>query len=50
MTRPIRWDRISERYDQMLKYASVIRVGTASTEAILRRLMKANPAHRPTRR
>jgi TnpA family transposase len=29
----------------MLKYATAIRVGTASTEAILRRFMKANAAH-----
>jgi TnpA family transposase len=45
MTRPIRWDRIGEQYDQMLKYATAIRVGTASTEAILRRFMKANATH-----
>jgi TnpA family transposase len=45
MTRPIRWDRIAEQYDQMIKYATAIRVGTASTEAILRRFMKANAAH-----
>jgi TnpA family transposase len=45
MTHPIRWDRIGEQYDQMLKYATAIRVGTASTEAILRRFMKANAAH-----
>ena len=29
LTRPIRWDRISEQYDQMVKYATAIRVGTA---------------------
>jgi TnpA family transposase len=45
MTRPIRWDRIGEQYDQMIKYATAIRVGTASTEAILRRFMKANATH-----
>lgn len=45
LTRPIRWDRIAEQYDQMVKYATAIRVGTASTEAILRRFMKANAAH-----
>lgn len=45
LTRPIRWERIAEQYDQMLKYATAIRVGTASTEAILRRFMKANAAH-----
>jgi len=44
LTRPIRWDRIEHQYDQMIKYATAIRVGTASTEAILRRFMKANAA------
>lgn len=45
LTRPIRWDLIAQQYDQMLKYATAIRTGTASTEAILRRFMKANAAH-----
>lgn len=45
LTRPIRWDRIEQQYDQMVKYATAIRIGTASTEAILRRFMKANAAH-----
>jgi TnpA family transposase len=45
LTRPIRWDRIEQQYDQMIKYATAIRVGTASTEAILRRFMKANATH-----
>lgn len=37
LTRPIRWDLIAGQYDSMIKYATAIRVGTASTEAILRR-------------
>ncbi|WP_236567479.1 Tn3 family transposase [Nocardia sp. CY41] len=45
MTRPIRWELIAEQYDQMVKYATAIRTGTASTEAILRRFMKANATH-----
>jgi TnpA family transposase len=45
MTRPIRWDRIGEQYDQMIKYATAIRFGTASPEAILRRFVKANATH-----
>ncbi|MFF7941490.1 Tn3 family transposase [Nocardia gamkensis] len=45
MTRPINWTKIAEQYDQMVKYATAIRTGTASTEAILRRFMKANSAH-----
>jgi TnpA family transposase len=42
LTRPIRWELIAEQYDQMVKYATAIRTGTASTEAILRRFIKAN--------
>jgi TnpA family transposase len=38
LTRPIRWDLIAAQYDQMIKYATAIRTGTASTEAILPRL------------
>ncbi|MDX6240057.1 MAG: hypothetical protein QOG10_4877 [Kribbellaceae bacterium] len=45
LTRPIRWDVIAEQYDQMIKYATAIRSGTASTEAILRRFTKANAIH-----
>ncbi|KKC04333.1 Tn3 family transposase [Mycobacterium nebraskense] len=45
MTRPISWTKIAEQYDQAVKYATAIRTGTASTEAILRRFMKANAAH-----
>ncbi len=44
-TRPIRWERIAEQYDQMIKYATAIRTRTASTEAILRRFMQANAIH-----
>ncbi|MFY1621568.1 Tn3 family transposase [Micromonospora sp. WMMD735] len=45
LTRPIRWDIIAEQYDQMIKYATAIRAGTASTEAILRRFTRANAQH-----
>jgi hypothetical protein len=45
LTRPIRWDLIAAQYDQMIKYATAIRAGTASTEAILRRFTKANAVH-----
>ncbi|GLX04668.1 Tn3 family transposase [Microbispora sp. NBRC 16548] len=40
MTRPIRWDMIENNYDQLIKYATAIQVGTASTEAILRRFTR----------
>ena len=44
MTRPIRWEIIEQNYDQLVKYATAIRVGTASTEAILRRFTR-NASH-----
>jgi TnpA family transposase len=44
LTRPIRWDLIAQQYDQMTKYATAIRTGTASTEAILRRFTR-NASH-----
>ncbi len=44
MTRPIRWELIEQNYDLLVKYATAIRVGTASTEAILRRFTR-NASH-----
>ena len=44
LTRPIRWDIIEQNYEQMIKYATAIRVGTASTESILRRFTR-NASH-----
>jgi TnpA family transposase len=45
--RPIRWDLIDENYDQMVKYATAIKNGTASTEAVLSRFTGAasHPAY-----
>jgi TnpA family transposase len=44
LTRPIRWDVIAANYDQVIKYATAIRTGTASTEAILSRFTR-NASH-----
>nr|WP_043175317.1 Tn3 family transposase [Streptomyces sp. NRRL B-24484] len=41
MTRPIRWEVIAANWDQVIKYATAIRTGTASTEAILSRFTRA---------
>jgi TnpA family transposase len=49
LTRPIRWDRIADQYDQMIRYTTAIRLGTADTEAILRRFTRSNIQH-PTYR
>jgi TnpA family transposase len=45
LTRPINWTLIAENYDLMVKYATAMRLGTAETEAILRRFMSTGPQH-----
>jgi len=45
LTRPIDWTLIAENYDMMIKYATAMRLGTAETEAILRRFMSTGPQH-----
>ncbi len=47
LTRPINWDLIRQQYDQMVKYATALRLGTAQTEAILKRFSR-NPFKHPT--
>jgi len=49
MTRPINWDLISQQYDEMIKYATALKQGTANPEAILRRFTRNNIQH-PTYR
>ncbi|WP_308418064.1 Tn3 family transposase [Microtetraspora fusca] len=41
--RPIDWDLISRHYDQMIKYATALRLGTAEAEQVLRRFTKGGP-------
>ena len=43
------WELIRRQYDEMVKYATALRIGTAETEAILRRFTRANVQH-PTYR
>lgn len=45
LTRPIDWDLITSQYDEMVKYATALRLGTADTEAILRRFTRNNLQH-----
>ncbi|WP_036486612.1 Tn3 family transposase [Myxosarcina sp. GI1] len=47
LTRPINWDLIRQQYDQMVKYTTALRLGTAETEAILKRFSR-NPFKHPT--
>lgn len=45
LTRPIKWDLIRQQYDEMVKYATALRLGTAEAEAILRRFTRGNLQH-----
>ncbi|MDX3226115.1 Tn3 family transposase [Streptomyces sp. ME19-01-6] len=45
LTRPIRWELIEQRYDQMVKYATALRLGTAEAEQVLRRFTRGGPKH-----
>ena len=45
LTRPIDWTVIAQNYDMMIKYATAMRLGTAETEAILRRFTSTGPQH-----
>ncbi|MEU9836242.1 Tn3 family transposase [Streptosporangium sp. NPDC048047] len=47
MTRPVRWDIIAKNHDQVVKYATAIRIRTSSTEAILSRSTRtaSHPAY-----
>jgi TnpA family transposase len=45
LTRVINWDLIRNQYDEMIKYATALRLGTAETEAILQRFTRNNLQH-----
>jgi TnpA family transposase len=49
LARPIRWDLIEQQYDQMVKYTTALRLGTAEAEQVLRRFSRGGPKH-PTYR
>lgn len=49
LTRPIDWGLITQQYDEMIKYATALREGSAEPEAILRRFTRASVQH-PTYR
>ena len=42
LTRPINWKLIKEQYDEMVKFATAINEGTASSEARLKKFTKNN--------
>ena len=45
LSRPIDWELIRRQYDEVVKYATALRLGTAEAEAILRRFTRENAQH-----
>lgn len=45
LSRPINWELIGKQYDEMVKYATALRLGTADSESILRRFTRENVKH-----
>ena len=45
LTRPSNWALIRQQYDQLVKYATALRLGTADSEVILRRFTRNAPQH-----
>jgi TnpA family transposase len=47
VNRPIDWDKITQQYDQMIKYATALRLGTTEAEQVLRRFTKGGGPKSP---
>lgn len=47
VNRPIDWDKITQQYDQMVKYATALRLGTTEAEQMLRRFTKGGGPKSP---
>ena len=45
LTRTINWEIIEQQYDELIKFATALRLGTADAESILRRFTKSNVQH-----
>ncbi len=45
LTRPINWALIRQQYDELIKFATALRLGPAETEAILRRCTRSSVQH-----
>jgi TnpA family transposase len=45
LTRPINWETIEQQYDELIKFATALRLGTADAESIMRRFTKNNVQH-----
>jgi TnpA family transposase len=45
MNKPIRWELIKQQYDEMVKFATALRLGTAEADSILRRFTRYGIQH-----
>ena len=45
LTRPINWEIIEQQYEELIKFATALRLGTADAKSILRRFTKNNVQH-----
>lgn len=45
LTRPINWEIIEQQFDEFIKFATALRLGTADAESILRRFTRNNVQH-----
>lgn len=45
LSRPINWEIIAQQYDELIKFATALRLGTADAESILRRFTRNNVQH-----
>ncbi|MDP9313348.1 MAG: Tn3 family transposase [Chloroflexota bacterium] len=45
LARSINWEVIVQQYDELIKFATALRLGTADAEAILRRFTRSNVQH-----
>lgn len=45
LSRSIKWELMIQQYDEMVKYTTALRLGTADAEAILRRFTRGNLQH-----
>jgi TnpA family transposase len=43
--RPINWDLIAQQYDELVKYATALKLGTAEAKQLLRRFTRGGPKH-----
>jgi TnpA family transposase len=45
LSRPIRWELMAQQYDEMIKHAVALKLGTATPEAILKQFNSYNVTH-----